>query len=199
MSRGLHAFVGESNRIEGIHRVTEFEVAEHERLLALPIVEVQDLQRFVREVAAAPLRDREGLNVRVGAHYPQPGGEGIVVGLREVLKRANDPNPDLDSPWAVHVAYERLHPFMDGNGRSGRALWAWMRIQQGRDPFHRVLAVGFLLFVLTVGVVAGGQVRSWRQRPRVRYAAAPAPPRDRIKAIGGSNYVTADERYGRAA
>ena len=29
------------------------------------------------------------------------------------------------SPFAVHVAYENLHPFMNGNGRSGRALWLW--------------------------------------------------------------------------
>jgi len=63
----------------------------------------------------------------------------------------------------------------------------------------RVLAIGFLLFALTVLAGVWGQIRSWRRRPRTRYGAAPAPPRDRIKAIGGSNYVTADERYGRAA
>ena len=32
-------------------------------------------------------------------------------------------------------AYEMLHPFMDGNGRSGRALWAWMMLRLGQDPF----------------------------------------------------------------
>jgi hypothetical protein len=136
----LYAFVQESNRIEGIHRVTEYEIEAHELLLALAEIRPEDLVPFVKDVAAAPLRERQGMNVRVGGHFPQPGGEGIRVGLQEVLKRANDPNPDLDSPWAVHVAYERLHPFMDGNGRSGRALWAWMRFHQGRDPF----ALGFL-------------------------------------------------------
>lgn len=138
---GLHLFVGESNRIEGIHREpTEAELDAHASFLALQHVRVADLVGFVETVASARPRFREGMNVRVGSHLPQPGGEGISVGLQEVLKRANDPNPDLDSPWQVHVAYERLHPFMDGNGRSGRALWAWMRIQQGRDPF----ALGFL-------------------------------------------------------
>jgi Fic family protein len=138
--RGLHSFIEESNRIEGINGVTDLEVDAHAAFLALKRIRVADVVGFVETVAGAEPRFREGRNVRVGNHFPQPGGEGIRVGLQEVLKRANDSNPDLDTPWAVHVAYERLHPFMDGNGRSGRVLWAWMRLKEGRDPF----LLGFL-------------------------------------------------------
>lgn len=28
-----------------------------------------------------------------------------------------------------------LHPFMDGNGRTGRAVWAWAMQRDGQDPF----------------------------------------------------------------
>jgi hypothetical protein len=133
----LYGFVRESNRIEGIHRdPTDEEISVHEWFFQLDAVTVRDLERFVETIAGADLRKREGMNVRVGRHIPEPGGRGIEIGLEEILKRVRfDP-----SPWAVHVAYERLHPFMDGNGRSGRALWAWMRLREGRDPF----ALGFL-------------------------------------------------------
>lgn len=35
----------------------------------------------------------------------------------------------------AHVAYEGVHPFADGNGRSGRILYNWQRIKLGL-PIH---------------------------------------------------------------
>ena len=32
---------------------------------------------------------------------------------------------DTEGAWQTHNDYENLHPFTDGNGRSGRMLWAW--------------------------------------------------------------------------
>lgn len=32
-----------------------------------------------------------------------------------------------------HVDFENIHPFEDGNGRTGRILWQWHRAQMGLD------------------------------------------------------------------
>lgn len=136
----LRFFVEESNRIEGIvRRVTSDELAAHKALLALEAVTVADLAAFVHDIAGGVLRSVEGMNVRVGSHYPPKGGEGIVAGLDSLLRAMNE---GLRTPWENHCIYEALHPFMDGNGRSGRALWAWQILHQGHYPGG--LHMGFL-------------------------------------------------------
>ena len=37
-------------------------------------------------------------------------------------------------PKVAHIAYETIHPFADGNGRSGRMLMWWQEIQNGQEP-----------------------------------------------------------------
>lgn len=123
-------FVTESNRIEDIHREpTDAEIDEHERFIALDRIAVADLEQFVSVYQPdARLRDMPGLNVRVGNHYPPPGGPEIRPALEALLT-------DMSDPYTTHVRYETLHPFTDGNGRSGRALWAWQMMNaHGRIP-----------------------------------------------------------------
>ncbi len=115
-------FIAESNRIEGIHRPpTEQEVAEYRRFMALDYITVEALQAFVRVYQpGAVLRDRAGLDVRVGPHVPIAGGPAVRSSLEELLSEMREM-----SPYEVHCEYETIHPFTDGNGRSGRMLWAW--------------------------------------------------------------------------
>lgn len=129
----LRDFVVESNRIEGIHREpTDDEIAAHVMFLGLPKVTVQNLEAFVNVVAGVSIRDKLGMNVRVGSHRPPAGGEHIVHQLRAILEDVHN-----RTPYETHCAYETLHPFRDGNGRSGRALWAWQTFKRGGDPFLR--------------------------------------------------------------
>lgn len=134
--RQLRFFVRESNRIEGILRSPlKRELGATELFLALRAPRILDLEGLVSSLQPdARLRDGGHLNVRVGNHIAPRGGAAVVERLAELL--AAMPTGD---PWTLHCAYEHLHPFTDGNGRSGRAIWAWMmtRRQEG-------LPLGFL-------------------------------------------------------
>ena len=126
----LVEFIRESNRIEGIHRdPTEAEIKALDDFLQLEVLSVLDLQEFVAiNQPGAVIRERVGLDVRVGPHLPPRGGPQIVDELTVLLADADNP---IDwTPWQIHVRYESLHPFTDGNGRSGRAVWAWMMWQR---------------------------------------------------------------------
>jgi len=130
-------FVTESNRIEGILRPpTDEEIEEHERFIMLPEITIADLEEFVGVYQPdAKIRDKLGLDVWVGNHLPPLGGPVIRPVLHHILC-----NMKKRTPYQTHVAYETLHPFTDGNGRSGRVLWAWQMVTK----YHGAFPLGFL-------------------------------------------------------
>lgn len=136
----LEQFIRESFRIEGIHRQpSSAEMEAHEQLLALPVVTVSDLQQFVSVIQpGAVLRDRLGLDVRVGDYVAPSGGPEVRADLVDMLQLIQMAQSD-SWPHKCHKAYERLHPFTDGNGRSGRALWLWQHCKRGT-----YMGLGFL-------------------------------------------------------
>ena len=130
-------FIIESNKIEGINRdPTAAELKEFRRFMLLKQVTIEDLEQFVRVYQPdAQLRDRpEVPGVRVGSHVAPSSGPEIRKELNALLYHAN---MHESNPYEIHVDYETLHPFTDGNGRSGRMLWAW---QMGGNR----LSLGFL-------------------------------------------------------
>lgn len=124
----LSAFLCESLAIEGIHRNPTPEEIEATRTFLCGETSVDaiiDLQSVY--APGMPLRDRVGMDVRVGRSVPMRGNPDMRYHLDHVLNNVD--------PYQVHVAFEVLHPFMDGNGRTGRAVWAASMIESGQDPF----------------------------------------------------------------
>ena len=135
----LRAFVAESNLIEGIERDPSGEELRATRaFIVLPQVSIAALVALVAVYAPhAVLRDRSNLNVCVGRYVAPGGGMSLMGRLGSLLSVCNhlEANRNAITPWHAHVEYEKLHPFTDGNGRSGRTLWAWCMLKRSEDPF----------------------------------------------------------------
>ena len=138
----LVAFLTESNAIEGITRpVTDDEVAAAKDFLALREISIPELQRLVTAFQPdAVIRASKGLDVRVGNHLPPSGGPQIARLLGTHIAAVNA--SDSFHAWRLHLGYEALHPFTDGNGRSGRMLWLWSMLKD--NGIGSVLRLSFL-------------------------------------------------------
>ena len=78
------------------------------------------------------------MHVRVGRHVPPP--PEMVSGLmRELLdwwnRTSAEWSPVITSA-ALHYQFEEIHPFADGNGRTGRMLALWEMYRRGFDTHH---------------------------------------------------------------
>jgi len=139
----LRDFVIESNTVEGIVRdekTLKEEVEAHERLLRCKKVEVRDVVRLVNTVQPnAQFRDHQDIPgvcviARVQRRHhtetvvmsePPESGPLIRARLQDVLDKVER----MENVYTNHLLYEELHPFTDGNGRSGRAVWLWQMLR----------------------------------------------------------------------
>jgi len=78
------------------------------------------------------------IRVRVG-HYVAPAPEDVSGLMFELLtwwnKESAKLSPVLTSA-ILHHRFESIHPFADGNGRTGRALALWELYRRGFDTHH---------------------------------------------------------------
>ncbi len=76
--------------------------------------------------------------VRVGRHLPPPPQQvsGLMAELLEWWNTESSKWSPVITSAIIHHRFEDIHPFADGNGRTGRTLALWELYRRGFDTHH---------------------------------------------------------------
>lgn len=145
--KATEMFLRESNAIEGVYDEDSFEQAfiawefliDKEELTVPVILHTHKILML----NSGLMPDQKGyirnIPVYIGGHEAWPVPQirsALNAWLREVhvsikvFKEENDPD-HVSLFQSDHVAFELIHPFVDGNGRIGRMLMNWSRVHAG--------------------------------------------------------------------
>lgn len=140
----------------------------HEDVLKLHAMIASDVMDQGRAGRYREVRVRGGL-------YLPPAPEmvsGLMAELLEWWNTKSAPWSPIISSAVIHYQFETIHPFADGNGRTGRALALWDLYRRGFDSHH----------IFSVDEVF------WENRPRY-YAALDAVRRQGEDLTGWLEYT----------
>lgn len=93
----------------------------------------KELLKTLRPDIAGKLRN---VDVWIGGK-PCPSPYKAAAMLEEWIKKYKNVNvfngaEDIEEAiWQAHIEYENIHPFEDGNGRTGRCIMNWQRMMHG--------------------------------------------------------------------
>ncbi len=133
-------FLRESNAIEGVYdagslldSLAAWRYLRSKTVLTIPIV--LEVQRILMENQPIPSTDKGAFRtcrIFVGNHEGVRW-QHIPLAVQDWIGLMNFP-VDYDKDGKehhskkLHVTYEKIHPFLDGNGRTGRMFMNWWRL-----------------------------------------------------------------------
>jgi Fic family protein len=100
-------------------------------------------ERIIREIHALVLMNRpedKGVYRRIsvkimGAHHEPPQPYLVPIQMEQlVVDLSHDNRHMIEKAALFHLNFEGIHPFIDGNGRTGRILLNLMLMQAGYPP-----------------------------------------------------------------
>jgi Fic family protein len=133
-------FLRESNAIEGVYDEDSFRQAviawtylKKQKVLTTSVV----LKTHKLLMLHSDLRPNEKgyfriVRVYVGGREGAPWRE-VPELMRKWTFEGLRSLPEID-PKFLHVEYEKIHPFVDGNGRTGRMFMNWQLVKKLKKP-----------------------------------------------------------------
>lgn len=133
----MREYIRESNLIEGI----DSEQADKDCLLAWERMQSYDtmthyslmlMHRMIThsqpDLSPSEKGNYRRIQVYVGKHVP-PAAHMVPSLMMDYLSTF-----EAMDPIEAHVRFETIHPFVDGNGRTGRMLLWWHQLKVGQEP-----------------------------------------------------------------
>lgn len=126
-------FLSESNATEGVYDSVSLQQAvlawkylkEQDILTPAVILETHKIISLLSNL----LPSEKGYFRKVGVRV----GNQLGLDWKKVPMAIEDWCEDValyGNPKAMHIAYEKIHPFVDFNGRTGRLFYNWQMIKQ---------------------------------------------------------------------
>ncbi len=135
-----------SFKIQGKEPREIYEAINHKKALELVINNLQNVdifdERFIKtlnETINRNIKDTEGYRtvqvfIRGSEHIP-PAPEKIPNLMNYYIYNYNNDEQDIFTKIArYHIEFEKIHPFEDGNGRTGRLLLNYELLKNNTPP-----------------------------------------------------------------
>lgn len=136
-------WIRESNLIEGVDDPEEDKRSQLAwqwfRKQELTVRSILDLHgRIMKEKLGEEAGRFRTCQVWVGGREGAPWSHiPMLMGLWVRKWRINAPTPQEAIEEYIklaHVDFEKIHPLIDGNGRTGRMVFQWQRVKAGLEP-----------------------------------------------------------------
>ncbi len=139
METDTSTFLRESNAIEGVYDELSLRRAARawnylikQDMLTIDVVLETHKILMRGKLDVGNLGHFRQCEVSVGGRFGLPFQSVPSEMLMWTFETARE-NPKVD-PVALHVEYEKIHPFVDGNGRTGRMFLNWTRLKRTKEP-----------------------------------------------------------------
>ena len=126
----------EAKNLAQIVSYTDKRAKEQELSLDMILLLHKMLISNIRDDIAGRFR-KDNEYVRVGNHIA-PGPTEVIVRLENMLSKYNATSHEniIKRVATLHLTFEYIHPFVDGNGRIGRVINNYLLIREGFVPIN---------------------------------------------------------------